>query len=74
MLEYLRFPIIRLSMVVCRRDKGAAYQIEHFALHDQVMKRIHDLLNRGRPVPQVHVQDVDIRCTELLERCLNGEV
>jgi hypothetical protein len=54
-------------------DRGAAYQIENFALHDKVMKRVHDLLNRGGPIPPVHIQDVDVRRTQHLERRLNGE-
>ena len=65
----------RVSRVVGRTKSGkAAYQIEHFALCDKVMKGVHDLLNRGCPIPPVHIQDIDIRGTKLLEGCLDGEV
>jgi hypothetical protein len=38
------------------------------------MKRVHDLLDRGGPIPPVHIQDVDVRRTQLLEGRLNGQV
>ena len=64
-----------VSRVVGRTESGkAAYQIEHFALRDQVMKGVHDLLNRGGPLPPVHVQDIDVRGTKFLEGCLYGDV
>ena len=36
------------------------------------MKRVHDLLDRGSPIPPVYIQDVDVRRTQLLEGRLNG--
>lgn len=51
----------------------AAYQVEHLALDDQVVKRVHDLFNGGGPVPPVHIQDVDVRCAQLLEGGFNGD-
>jgi hypothetical protein len=53
---------------------NAAYQIKHLPLDDQIMKRVHDLFDRGGPIPPVHVQDVDIRGAQLLEGCLDGDV
>ena len=38
------------------------------------MKRVHDLLDRGGPIPPVHVQDVNIRGAQFLEGCLDGDV
>jgi hypothetical protein len=38
------------------------------------MKRIHDLFDRGGPIPPVHVQDIDIRGAQFLEGCLDGDV
>ena len=38
------------------------------------MKRVHDLLDRGGPIPPVHVQDIDIRGAQFLEGCLDGDV
>jgi hypothetical protein len=52
----------------------AGYQIKHFSLDDQVMKRVHDLLDRSGPIPPVHVQDIDIRGAQFLEGCLDGDV
>ncbi len=38
------------------------------------MKRVHDLLDRGGPIPPMYVQDVDVRRAKLLERCPYGDV
>ena len=38
------------------------------------MKRVHDLLDRGGPIPPVHVHDIDIRRTQFLEGCFEGDV
>jgi hypothetical protein len=38
------------------------------------MKRVHDLFDRGAPIPKVHVQDIDIRGAQLLKGCLDGDV
>ena len=38
------------------------------------MKRVYDLLDRGGPVPPVHVQDIDIRGAQFLQGCLDGDV
>jgi hypothetical protein len=51
-----------------------AYQIKYFSLHDQVMKCVHNLLDRGRPIPPVYIQDIDLRGAQLLEGCLDGDV
>jgi hypothetical protein len=70
-----RFPVHAESVGSSTEKSGkAGYQIEHFSLDDQVMKRVHDLLDRGGPIPPVHVQDIDIRGAQLLEGCLDGDV
>ena len=38
------------------------------------MKRVHNLFDRGGPIPPVHVQNIDIRGAQFLERCLDGDV
>jgi hypothetical protein len=38
------------------------------------MKRVHDLFDRGGPIPPVHVQDINIRSAQFLEGCLDGDV
>ena len=38
------------------------------------MKGVDDLLNRGCPVPPVHIQDIDVGGTKLLERSLDRDV
>ena len=38
------------------------------------MKSVHDLLNGSIPVPPMHIQDVNIRCTKLLETGLNAHM
>jgi hypothetical protein len=55
-------------------SRNAGRQIKHFSLDDQVMKRVHDLLDRGGPIPPVHVQDIDIRGAQFLEERLDGDV
>ena len=50
------------------------YQIEHFALRDEMVKRVHHFLDGSSPIPPVHVQDVDVRGAKLLERFLGGDV
>jgi hypothetical protein len=75
MPECLRFPVHAGSVGSSTKESGkAGYQIKHFPLDDQVMKRIHDFLDRGGPIPPVHVQDIDIRGAQFLEGCLDGEV
>ena len=65
---YLRFPVHAGSEGFSTEESGkAGYQINHFSLDDQVMKRVHDLLDRGGPVPPMHVQDIDIRGAQFLE-------
>ena len=71
----LRFPVYAGSVGSSLEECGKArYQIKHFSLGDQVMKRVHDLLNRGGPIPPVHVQDIDIRGAQFLEGCLDRYV
>ena len=50
-----------------------AYQIKYFSLDHQIMKRVHNLFDRGSPIPPVHVQDVDIRRAQFFEGCLDGD-
>jgi hypothetical protein len=38
------------------------------------MKSVHDLPDRGGPIPPMHVQDIDVRGAQFLERCLDGDV
>jgi hypothetical protein len=71
----LRFPVHVGSVGSSAQESGkAGYQIKHFSLDDQVMKSVHDLLDRGGPIPPVHVQDIDVRGAQFLEGCLNGDV
>jgi hypothetical protein len=71
----LRYPVHAGSVGSSTEESGkAGYQIKHFSLGDQVMKRAHDFLDRGGPIPPMHVQDIDIRCAQFLEGCLDGEV
>ena len=71
----LRFPVRAGSAKLSTEKNGKArYQIEHFSLGDQVMKRVHDLLDRGGPIPPVHIQNVDVRGPQLLEGRLDGDV
>jgi hypothetical protein len=75
MPECLRFPVHAGSVGSSTEESGkAGYQIKDFPLDDQVMKRVHDLLDRGGPIPPVHVQDIDIRGAQFLEGCLDGDV
>jgi hypothetical protein len=72
---YPRFPVHAGSVKSSTEESGkASYQIKHFSLDDQIMKRVHDLLDRGGPIPPVHVQDIDIRGAQFLEGCLDGDV
>jgi hypothetical protein len=71
----LRFPVHAASVGSSTKENGKVrYQIKHFSLDDQVMKRVHDLLDRGGPIPPVHVQDIDIRGAQFLQGCLDGDV
>jgi hypothetical protein len=74
MLASLRFPIARCEQGGFPMDNGGAYQVENFALRDEVMKRVHDLLNGGSPIPPVHIQNIDVRGSQFLESGLNGDV
>jgi hypothetical protein len=71
----LRFPV-RAGSVGSSTEKREkeGHQIKDFSLGNQVMKRVHDLLDRGGPIPPVHVEDIDIRGAEFLEGCLDGDV
>ena len=74
MLVCPRFPVMWRDQGSPLNERKVAYQIKHFSLHDQIMKRVHDLINRSGPIPPMHVQDVDVRRTQLLEGCLDGDV
>ena len=60
--------------VIGGEDSDATYQIKYFSLDDQIMKSVHDLLDRGGPIPPVHVHDIDIRGAQFLEGRLDGDV
>jgi hypothetical protein len=71
----LRFPVHAGSVGSSTEKSGkVGYQIKHFSLDDQIMKRVHDLFDRGGPIPPVHVQDINIRGAQFLEGCLDGDV
>ena len=55
-------------------DARATYQIQDFALHDQVIQAVHDLLHATGVVPPVDVEDVDVVRAELLEGVVDGVV
>jgi len=44
------------------------YEVEDLALLNENVKRVHDLLDRRRVVPPMHVENVNICCTQLVER------
>jgi hypothetical protein len=71
----LRFPVHAGSVGSSTEESGkVGYQIKHFPLDDQITKCVHDLLDRGGPIPPVHVQFIDIRRPQFLEGCLDGDV
>jgi hypothetical protein len=71
----LRFPVHAGSVGSSTEESGkVGYRIKHFSLDDQITKCVHDLLDRGGPIPPVHVQDIDIRRPQFLEGCLDGEL
>jgi hypothetical protein len=41
-------------------------------LKNEGVQRIHDLLDRGAPVPPVHVENIYVRCAKLLKRRIYG--
>ena len=43
-------------------------------MRDQIVKRVHDLLDRCRPIPPVYIQDVDVQRAQLFEGGLHGDV
>jgi hypothetical protein len=43
-------------------------QVQHLALPHDIVQAVHDLLNRRGVVPPVHVEDIDVVGTKLLER------
>lgn len=49
-----------------------AYEVQNFTLDDQVVKAIHNLLDRSGPVPPMHVKDVDVTCPELSQAGFNA--
>jgi hypothetical protein len=66
------------SVGVGRRDDVcgcvADAQVQHFALFNNSIKRVHDLLNASGPVPPVDIQDVDPVGLELLQRVAKRDV
>jgi hypothetical protein len=57
---------------VCGRVADS--QVQDFALLNDGVEGVHDLLNAGGPVPPVDVQDVDPVGLELLQRVTEGDV
>jgi hypothetical protein len=55
-----------------RREK--AYEVKNLSLEDECVKGRYDLLDGGAIIPPVHVEDVDIRGTELLEGFFHGQM
>lgn len=49
-------------------------QVQDLASADEVVEALHDLLARGRVLPPVQVQNVDVIGLELLERLLDGDL
>ena len=48
------------------------HKVENLALLDEDVQSLHHLLNAGVPVPGMHVEEVDIVGTKLLERRVEG--
>lgn len=53
--------------------QSGTYEVEDFALGDEVVQPVHDFFDRRGVVPPMHVEDVDVGRAEFLERGLNGE-
>ena len=43
-------------------------------MRDQIVQRIHDLLDRCGPIPPMYVQDVDVRGAQFLDGCLDRDM
>ena len=52
---------------------GGTYEVEDLAGEDEVVETVHDLLDVGRVVPVVNVQDIDIVRAEALQAILHRE-
>ena len=39
-----------------------------------MMEVIHDFLDRGVEVPEMNVEDVNVRCAEFLQTCFDAEL
>ena len=79
MQENPRYPMWTVEKNKLRRFRNwqktkEAYQIQDFAIHDQDVQAVHDLLDRGMAIPPVNVKDVNIRCLQILETRINGQV
>ncbi len=46
-------------------------QIKNFAALDEIVEGLHDLRDGGRIIPPMEIKQVDIICTEFLERFLD---
>ena len=55
-------------------DAKATYQIQDFALHNQVIQAIHDLLDATGVVPPMDIENIDIVSPQFLERRFKGDV
>jgi hypothetical protein len=54
--------------------ESLTYQIQDFALHDEIVQAIHHFLDPGRPVPPVEVQNVDVGGAQLLQAGFDADV
>ena len=55
-----------------RANWMGGYQIYNLSLKNEGVQRIYDLLDRGAPVPPVHVENIYVRGAELLKRRIYG--
>lgn len=47
-------------------------EVEDLACKDELVQALHDFLDAGGEVPPVHVEEVDVVCSELLQAGLDG--
>jgi hypothetical protein len=50
------------------------YEVENFSLDDECVQRVHNLLDGRGVIPPVHVENVEIRSAQLLERSFYGHI
>ena len=49
------------------------HQVENLSLYYQVMKSVHHLLNAGRVIPPMNVENIDVVRTKLLQGRVDRE-